>query len=143
MNLAIAIAITAEAFKNKKDRSGKPYIMHCIRVMNNLHSNDEELNCIAILHDLLEDCHDKFNVKKLYELGFSERVVKAVDLMTHNKNVSYDDYIKILAINEDCRKVKLADLTDNSDITRLKGLTKKDFDRMEKYHRCFVYLSEV
>ena len=40
-------------------------------------------------------------------------------------------------------KVKLADLKDNSDITRLKGLSKKDFDRMEKYHRSYIYLSKI
>ena len=57
--------------------------------------------------------------------------------------MSYDDYIKKIATDKDAVKVKLADLKDNSDITRLKGLTKKDFDRMEKYHRSYIYLSKI
>jgi hypothetical protein len=63
--------------------------------------------------------------------------------LTHRKEIPYDDYIKAISFNADAVKVKLADLKDNSDITRLKGLTKKDFDRMEKYHRSFMYLSKV
>ena len=47
------------------------------------------------------------------------------------------------SFNADATKVKLADLKDNSDITRLKGLRKADFDRMEKYHRSFIYLSKI
>lgn len=66
-----------------------------------------------------------------------------MDVLTHRKGVPYDDYIKMVAFNLDAVKVKLADLKDNSDITRLKGLSKKDFDRMEKYHRSFIYLSKI
>lgn len=139
--LAKAIAIAAEGFKNKKDKAGKPYILHCLTVMNNLHSDDEELNCIAVLHDCVEDGVCTF--KELYEYGFSQRVVAGVDILTHKKGISYDDYIKLVALHPDCVKVKMADLKHNSDITRLKGLTKKDFDRMEQYHKSYVYLSKV
>ncbi len=144
--LATAIRVAAQAFEHIRDKGGKPYIMHCLRVMNNLNSDDEELNSIAVLHDFIEDCGGD-NHEKLYDslklAGFSQRVITALRLLTHIKGVPYDDYIKQLAHNEDARKVKLADLKDNSDITRLKGLTKKDFDKMEKYHRAFVYLSKV
>ena len=144
--LGKAISIAAQAFEHTKDKGGQPYIMHCLRVMFNLNSTDEELNCIAVLHDYIEDCSDD-NHEKMYEFlrleGFSVRVITALRLLTHIKGVTYDDYIKQLAHNEDARRVKLADLKDNSDITRLKGLTKKDFDKMEKYHRSFIYLSKV
>lgn len=144
--LGKAIRIASEAFEHTKDKGGKPYIMHCLRVMFNLNSTDEELNCIAVLHDLVEDFGgDNHEVAYggLRAAGFSDRVINALRLLTHVKGVSYDDYIKQLAHNEDARRVKLADLKDNSDITRLKGLTKKDFDKMEKYHRSFIYLSKV
>jgi guanosine-3',5'-bis(diphosphate) 3'-pyrophosphohydrolase len=144
--LGKAIRIASEAFEYIKDKGGKPYILHCLRVMNNLNSNDDELNSIAVLHDFVEDFggddHEKmYNIIK--NAGFSARVITALRLLTHIKGVPYDDYIKQLAHNEDARRVKLADLKDNSDITRLKGLTKKDFDKMEKYHRSFIYLSKV
>lgn len=140
--LAKAIAITAKAFESKLDKGGKPYILHCLRVMNNVDQNDEELMCIAILHDLIEDC-PFMNCNELFRLGFSERIVNGVRLLTHQEEDSYDDYIKAIALNQDARKVKLADLQDNSNINRLKGVGKKDFDRIEKYHKAYLYLSRV
>jgi guanosine-3',5'-bis(diphosphate) 3'-pyrophosphohydrolase len=141
MTLAIAIALAAEGFKDKVDKAGEPYILHCLRVMNNLHTRDKELQSIAILHDVVEDrvatLHD------LRVLKFSERVIEAVMLLTHPAGMEYQKYIRRLADNEDARLVKLADLRDNSDITRLKGLTKKDMERMEKYHQAYTYLSKV
>lgn len=142
--LAKAIALAAQSFERIKDKGGHPYILHCIRVMNNLHTNDEELKIIAILHDWVEDVFKNDPERGLQELRdavFSERVVKALDLLTHRKETPYEEYIKMLSHNEDARLVKLADLKDNSDITRLKGLRKKDFERLEKYSRAYVYLS--
>lgn len=140
--LGKAIALTSEAFKDTKDKGGQPYILHCLRVMDNLHTDDEELKIIAVMHDIIEDCSE-FTMATLYIEGFSNRVLSALQLLTHAKGVPYDDYIKAISFNADATKVKLADLRDNSDITRLKGLSKKDFDRMEKYHRSFIYLSKI
>jgi len=141
MNLAKAISIAAQGFENKTDKGGEPYILHCLRVMNDLHTRDEELQCIAVLHDCVEDKVCGF--LDLYNYKFSERVINAISKLTHIKTDSYDDYIKNIANNKDARLVKLADLRDNSKITRLKGLTKKDFDRMEKYHKAYIYLSKI
>ena len=137
--LGRAIAITTSAFKDKVDKSGKPYILHCLRVMQAVDQNDDELMQIAMMHDLLEDT--PWNPEALLAEGFSNRVIAAVIILTHKEGMSYDDYIKRISTSEDARAVKLADLKDNSDITRLKGLRKKDFDRMEKYHKAYVYLS--
>ena len=143
--LGKAIRIASTIFEPITDRGGHPYILHCLRVMDNLHTDDEELKCIAILHDVPEDDPRGAEVvlRELRLLGFSERIIKALDLLTHRKDVPYDEYIKAISFNEDARLVKLADLRDNSDITRLKGLRKKDLERMEKYHRSFIYLSAV
>lgn len=141
--LAKAIAIAAAAFKNKLDKGGRPYILHCLRVMNNaryINPNDEDLMCIAVLHDLLEDCDDEWSAQRLRDEGFSDRVISALELLTHIDG-DYDMYIKVIAFSDDARSVKLADLVDNSDITRIKGLRKKDMDRLEKYHRAYTYLS--
>lgn len=141
MNLAIAIALASEGFKNKTDKAGEPYILHCLRVMNNLHTKDKELQCIAVLHDCIED--DVYTVEQLIKLKFSQRVIFSLILLTHDKQISYEEYIKKLSSDVDAVKVKIADLKDNSDITRLKGLSKKDFDRMEKYHKAYIYLSQI
>jgi hypothetical protein len=72
----------------------------------------------------------------------THRQASALHYLTHSPSQPYDDYIKEIAMNLDAKAVKLADLRHNTDILRLKGLRKKDFDRLEKYHRAFVYLSE-
>lgn len=138
MNLGIAIAITAEGFKHRKDKGGRPYILHCLRVMRRLHTNDDELNCIAVMHDNVEDKIS--TLESLRALGFSNRVITAIDLLTHDPSVPYEDYIRKLAHNDDARAVKLSDLRDNSDITRLKGLSLEDHDRLSKYSWAYTYL---
>ena len=135
-----AIAITAKAFEGKYDKSGEPYILHCLHVMRGVEAHGKEVMCIAVMHDLVEDT--EYTLDDLLDLGFSLRVVDGVKAMTHLDSESYDDYIKKIAINKDARLVKLEDLKHNSDITRLKGLKEKDFKRLEKYSRAFVYLSE-
>lgn len=144
--LGKAIALTAEMFKNRTDKGGHPYILHCLRVMDGVGKDaDEDLKIIAILHDVVEDIFEnniEVGFRELSLVGFSERVITALRLLTHDRKVPYDEYIKQLSFNEDARRVKLADLRDNSDITRLKGLRKKDFERLEKYHKAYVYLSE-
>lgn len=140
-DLAKAISIAAQGFEKITDKAGEPYILHCLRVMNNLHTRDKELQIIAILHDCVEDKVCTFD--DLITHRFSQRVVYSLMLLTHDKVMPYEEYIKKLVSDNDARLVKLADLKDNSDITRLKGLTKKDFDRMEKYHWAYTYLSKV
>ena len=138
--LAKAISIAAHAFEDKFDKSGEPYILHCLYVMKKQTTDTRRI--IAILHDVPEDTHIDFD--HLAEMGFGSSILVPLRLLTHDPaNQSYDNYIKALSYNDDARAVKLADLEHNTQITRLKGLTKKDFDRMEKYHKAYVYLSKV
>lgn len=137
--LAKAIAIAATAFENKVDKGGQPYILHCIRVM--MKCKSEKAKIVAMLHDVPEDTD--ITVQDLDKMGFPLDVIIALTLLTHDSDEDYHEYIKHIAGNPLAREVKLADLEDNSNITRLKGLGKKDFDRMEKYHRSYVYLSRV
>lgn len=133
-----AIRIVASGFENVMDKGGQPYFLHCYRVAQPFIGVDDELAQAALLHDVVED--GIMTLSELVAEGFSPRVVHVVCVLTHMKNESYDSYIKRVAVNDDARKIKLADLKDNSDITRLKGLNKKDFDRIEKYHRAYEYL---
>lgn len=140
--LSRAISIVAQAFEGRVDKGGHPYFLHCMRVMNAVKHLGEDVMCIAIMHDLVEDC-EEWTIERLVHEKFNQRVIYGVICMTHKKEDSYDAYIKNIALNEDARQVKMADLRDNSDITRIKGLTKKDLDRVEKYHRAYEYLKKV
>ena len=138
--LASAIALAAKAHENQVDRGGKAYILHPLRMMMRLRTNDEELMAIAILHDVLEDT--RYGHEDLTYMGYSTRVVDGVRALTRIETETYDEFIKRCAMNPDAKIVKREDLRDNSDITRLKGLRQKDFERLEKYSRAFIYLSD-
>lgn len=136
--LGLAISVAAQIFQNKTDKGGQPYILHCLRVMNAI-NGDNCTKCAAVLHDVVEDSEMTF--KELTDIGFSDKTVGLLHLLTHQKETSYDDYIKAIAVSPEATEIKKADLRDNSDITRLKGLRKKDLDRIEKYHRAYIYLT--
>lgn len=138
--LGKAIALAAKAHEDQTDRGGHAYILHPLRMMMRLRTSDEELMAIAVLHDVIEDTD--LMIGMLSSLGYSDRVVAGVDALTRKDGESYDHFIKRCATNPDAKLVKREDLRDNSDITRLKGLRQKDFERLEKYSRAFIYLSD-
>lgn len=141
--LAKMLALVATEFKNKQDRQGKPYFFHCFHVMQTCGLTDENSLCIALGHDLIENTNITFEY--LME-EFNAEIANGINCLTH-KLGHYDDYIKTISVypfvGEKCTKIKLADLRHNMDASRLKGLTKKDFDRMEKYMRAYTYLSKI
>jgi (p)ppGpp synthase/HD superfamily hydrolase len=139
--LGLAISIAADAFKDTTDKGGKPYILHCLHVMNKLkYENDDELMIVGVLHDLIEDT--VYTIEDLTKIGFSRRVTTLINLLTHKEGVDYMTYIEQIKSNSECAvKVKMQDLRHNSDILRMKGLREKDFKRLEKYHRAYNYLA--
>ncbi len=137
--LSIAISITAKAFEGEMDKGGKPYILHCLRVMNSVIHLGDDYACVAVMHDLLEDT--AYSAQDLYDLGFNAVVVNNVVAMTHIKGMPYSDYVMEISKFLIATEVKKADLKDNSDITRLKGITEKDTKQMEKYHKAYMFLT--
>lgn len=127
------LSIVAVAFENKFDKAGEPYFEHCYAVMTFLGENaDEEEKQMALGHDLFEDT--KTTAHYLSACGFSERVIVGIRSMTKLPGQSYEEYKIQVKANPDSIKVKMADLTHNSDIRRMKdGATQKDFERTAKY----------
>ncbi len=139
--LATAIKVAVEDHDGQFDKGGAPYILHPMHLMNQV-MFDTELAIIAVLHDVFEDSSMDFNY--LESLGFSERVLTALDLLTHYSCENYIKvYIKKICSNYDAIRVKRKDLEHNSDITRLKGLSAEDFKRIKKYHKAFQILGEA
>ena len=114
------------------DRAGKPYVLHPLKVMHYLQSDDEELQCIALGHDLIEDT--SYTADILRRLHFTERIVRGIECLSKQKGQSYEDYKEQVYSSRDAMLVKLADLKDNMDLTRLKHITNDDFVRIRKYH---------
>ena len=136
--LSKAISIAAVAFEGKYDKGGSPYILHCLYVMDKVKRLGDNYAIVAILHDLVEDT--KWTIQDLRDLGFNEEILTALDLMTHKDGVSYDDYIKGISTNVISTACKRGDLEHNMKASRLKGMRKKDFERLEKYIKAFAYL---
>ncbi len=135
-----AIALAAKYFEGEYDKSGQPYILHCIQVMENVRKwGDVELEIAAVLHDIIEDT--EVTAFDLLAMGYSQRVVNIVTLVSFEKGCDYDARILEICNNQDAIKVKMADLEHNSMILRMKGISRKDLDRTEKYHRAYFILA--
>ena len=139
-NLSLAILIASKSHLNQLDKGGHTYILHPIRIMMRLRTTDEELMSMAIMHDSVEDGTITFD--EMRQRGFSERVIAGLRLLTHQKGVSYEEYIDNMRGNIDALRVKREDLKDNSDITRLKGVSEKDVKRMIKYQNAFLKVEQ-
>jgi len=133
--LAIAIKFASEKHVEQTDKGGKAYILHPIRMMMRLRTNDDELMAIAVLHDVVEDCKVTFD--DLRSIGMTKRVIDGVKALTKQSGETYEQFIDRLSSNRDAMIVKREDLRDNSDITRLKGISDKDIARIEKYMNAF------
>ena len=51
--LSNMLVLATNAHAGQTDKAGKPYILHCLKVMHYLKSEDEELMCIALGHDII------------------------------------------------------------------------------------------
>lgn len=131
-----AIAIAVEAHRGQIDKAGKPYILHPMRVMLSGKTEDEMI--CGILHDVIEDT--PISIDMLAKEGFSNTILDALYLLTHDRSIPYQDYIASIAKNPLAIRVKLYDLHDNLNRDRLGVLTLEDERRMEKYKKSQEYL---
>jgi guanosine-3',5'-bis(diphosphate) 3'-pyrophosphohydrolase len=127
--LESAIQLAAEAHSGQQDKAGKPYILHPIRVMLSVSTTDEQI--AAILHDTVEDTSVTF--EQLSEAGFSAEIISAVRALTKLDGESRVDAARRAAKHPIARQVKLADVKDNLDISRIPHLTDKDHARLDEY----------
>lgn len=130
--------IATKAHNGQTDKSGVPYINHPKTVASMVASEEEKI--VAWLHDTVEDT----DVTVEYiRAQFGEMIADAVESMTHRKTETYDEYVDRLSKNPLARKVKLADLTHNMDLSRIANPTEKDFARVEKYKRVYAKLKAI
>lgn len=134
--LGKVLKLMVDAHFGQFDKGGNPYCLHPLKVMHYLKSDDEELQCIALLHDVIEDT--KTTWQDLRDIGCTNRVLSAVAALTKMPGQSYDEYKEIVFGNVDAMRVKMADLRHNTDIRRLKGVSQKDIDRLAKYNRFYL-----
>lgn len=133
-----AMKLAYSAHHGQQDKGGVPYIFHSIHLAEQM--TDEPTTCIALLHDVVEDTD--YTLEDLQKEGFGEEIINALRLLTHDKKVPYMEYIMAIADNPLARKVKLADLRHNSDISRLNEVNEKSLKRCEKYKQAISVLEK-
>lgn len=134
-----AISIAALAHEGQTDKAGASYILHPLRMMLTLETESERI--VAMLHDVIEDT--PWTYEMLRKRGFTEEILVALETVTKREGEDYESFILRAATNPLGLKVKLADLIDNSDLTRISAPTKKDFARLEKYKRAIATLQAM
>ena len=137
VNTRKAMEIAYKAHHGQVDKSGVPYIFHPIHLAEQMDTEDECI--VALLHDVVEDTEMTF---EQLEKDFSETVIQALKLVTRDKNEDYMQYVEKIKMNPIAKKVKLADLHHNIDITRLEKMTIIDLKRNKKYEKAIKFLNE-
>jgi (p)ppGpp synthase/HD superfamily hydrolase len=132
-----AIHRALEAHSGQKEENGRPYLLHPLRLM--LRMDTEQEMAAAVLHDVVEDTD--ITLEDLRAEGFPEEVLAAVALLTHDKRkVAYREYIERIAADPIARKVKLADLEDNLNVMRLARLGVHETFRLKRYFEAWQRL---
>ena len=134
-SLEHAIDIATEAHRDQVDKAGEPYLLHPMRVMKNMVSDDEKI--VAALHDVVEK-NPAWTLKRLASEGFSEKVIAGVDAMTRRPGENYEDFVIRAGADPIGRTVKLADLRDNIYMSKLARLSES---HTEKYRRAIELLT--
>jgi (p)ppGpp synthase/HD superfamily hydrolase len=120
----------------KLDYTNESYINHCYRVLQNVTKytklfklTKEEIeicNVLALLHDTIEDSDNKFDTIQQILTIFKQNYLDILQILTHDKSELYKNYIIKIKKNKLATIVKLADLDDNMDKTRLINITSKN-----------------
>ena len=139
-SLEKAIRIALDAHTGQKDKSRCEYILHPLRVMLKMDTQEERL--IAILHDVVED--SEISIQDLESQGFDRNVLDVVALLTRDKaNTPYEDFIRSIGTDPLAVKIKIAGLEDNMNITRISEIGEKDIKRLKRYHWAWHFLKKL
>ncbi|RMA82692.1 HD domain-containing protein [Umboniibacter marinipuniceus] len=141
MSIERAKAFATKHHKGQVDKAGADYMSHVVQVYENVcHAGgSEDAKIAALLHDVVED-----TAVEIDEIAreFGSRVAEIVKLVTKPKPFHEQSYFDAIKVDEDARIVKLADLSHNSDLSRITSPTEKDIARTKKYHRKIAFLKD-
>ena len=133
-----ALKLCFDAHKEQVDKSGLPYVFHPFHLAESM--TDEATTIVALLHDVVED--SDYTFEDLAQMEFGDEVMDALKLLTHGDGVDYMEYVRAIKGNPIAKAVKLADLTHNSDLTRLDKVDDKALERRNKYLEAYELLTK-
>lgn len=127
--LDIAADVCMRAHTGQRDKAGKAYFLHPMRIAMRCKTDEERI--VALLHDTIED--SDVTPEYLLDLGFSQEIVDAVLSVTKQDGESYEDFVSRAKKNPLGRTVKILDLEDNLNASRLDSFSPEMADRYQKY----------
>ena len=135
-----ALKLCFDSHKDQTDKTGMPYVFHPFHLADQM--DDEVSTVCALLHDVVEDT--SYTLEDLGAMGFPGEVTDVLALLTHAEDVPYMDYVEKISHNETAKKVKLADLRHNSDLSRLypHQIDERALERNEKYKKAIDFLTK-
>ena len=136
--------VSLNAHVGQVDKSGQPYfISHVTNVVSRVLDEglDDEHVIVAWLHDVVEDT--AWTLNDLRMVGFSEKVVNAVDAITHRPYEPRAVYYDRVKANPIALAVKRCDIASNTDPERVAKLNDEDRERLaKKYAHALLCLAE-
>ncbi len=137
-DLERAIELAVDAYAGQTDKAGTTYIRHPLRVMQQMDTEQERI--AAVLHDVVEDA--SYTLDDI-EDEFGTTIRDAVDALTKRDSESYQEFAARAAANDIARTVKIADIEDNMDLTRLSEIDEDILAKQAEYHEAWQRLHAV
>ncbi len=134
-----AITLAVQQHAEQVDKGGQPYILHPLRVMLQLQQPDQQI--VAVLHDILEDTHT--TAQDLQNLGFQTHIIQAIQALTKLPHETRVQAAMRTAQNPLACAVKIADVQDNMNLTRIPNPTARDLARLEEYRQVLEILHKA
>jgi GTP diphosphokinase / guanosine-3',5'-bis(diphosphate) 3'-diphosphatase len=131
-----AVEIAARAHAGQVDKANAPYLLHPLRLMLRVETPEQRI--AAVLHDVVEDT--PVSLDDLRAEGFAAAIIAAIDALTKRPGEQRLEAAARAAADPIARVVKLADVTDNMDLSRITQPTEKDLQRIEKYKEVHALL---
>lgn len=138
-SLERAIVVATRAHEGQIDKGGAAYILHPLRVMERVSTPEQRI--VAVLHDVLEDT--PLTLSDLAREGFTVKILAALLALSRREGERYEDFVVRLGSDPLAREVKLADLADNSDLSRIVCPGPDDIARLSRYREASAYLQAL
>lgn len=137
-DVASAKALAQLQHAGQTDKAGMDYITHPARVAARLARPEEQV--VGWLHDTVEDTGLTLDEVKL---RFGPDTANAVDCVTRREGESWSDYLCRVRTDPIARAVKISDLIDNSNLSRIPRVTGADVRRQARYNRALLFLMDL
>ena len=138
VDVEAAKALAMRMHAGQTDKAGMPYIDHPMRVASRLDMLEDQV--VGWLHDTVEDT--PLTLSEI-EVSFGPETASAVDAITRREGEPWNDYIRRVGENPVARLVKISDLIDNSNLSRLPRITMRDVKRQARYNAALLTLMSI